>query len=154
MLRWNNKKGRLFSDAPFFFGWLGLWVIFRIKALWLVVEYELDQPSRNTLFRTVFGPRQIRPVSLDFFSMNSVCFKKRTSCLWVALVVVFAFTIPSVELRGTEPEVGHGPAAKQPNILFVFVDDLGWKDTGYMGSDFYETPHICLLYTSPSPRDS
>lgn len=32
--------------------------------------------------------------------------------------------------------------AQQPNILFIYVDDLGWKDTGYMGSDFYETPAI------------
>lgn len=31
---------------------------------------------------------------------------------------------------------------RQPNILFVFADDLGWKDTGFNGSDFYETPHL------------
>ena len=35
--------------------------------------------------------------------------------------------------------------ADQPNILMVFLDDLGWKDTGYMGSDFYETPNIDAL---------
>ncbi|GAB5559902.1 MAG: sulfatase [Synoicihabitans sp.] len=32
--------------------------------------------------------------------------------------------------------------AKQPNILFIFLDDFGWRDTSYMGSDFFETPHI------------
>ncbi|MEX0702694.1 MAG: sulfatase [Planctomycetales bacterium] len=36
-------------------------------------------------------------------------------------------------------------AVKQPNIVLVFADDLGWKDTGYTGSDFYETPHIDRL---------
>ncbi len=36
-------------------------------------------------------------------------------------------------------------AVEQPNILFIFLDDFGWKDTGYMGSDFYETPHIDAL---------
>lgn len=36
-------------------------------------------------------------------------------------------------------------AADQPNILFIYLDDFGWKDTGYMGSDFYETPHIDAL---------
>jgi arylsulfatase A-like enzyme len=36
-------------------------------------------------------------------------------------------------------------AAKKPNILFIFLDDYGWKDTGYMGSDFYETPNIDKL---------
>lgn len=33
----------------------------------------------------------------------------------------------------------------QPNILFIFLDDYGWKDCGFMGSDFYETPHIDQL---------
>ena len=31
------------------------------------------------------------------------------------------------------------------NLLFIIVDDLGWKDVGYMGSDFYETPNIDKL---------
>ncbi len=38
-----------------------------------------------------------------------------------------------------------GQAADQPNILFIFIDDLGWTDAGYLGSDFYETPHILKL---------
>ncbi|MFV1994640.1 MAG: sulfatase [Verrucomicrobiales bacterium] len=33
----------------------------------------------------------------------------------------------------------------KPNILFIFLDDFGWKDTSYMGSDFYETPHLDRL---------
>ena len=33
-----------------------------------------------------------------------------------------------------------GGAPATPNILFIFLDDFGWMDTGYMGSDFYETP--------------
>ena len=33
------------------------------------------------------------------------------------------------------------PAA-QPNILFIYLDDFGWKDAGFMGSDFFETPNI------------
>ena len=36
-------------------------------------------------------------------------------------------------------------AAKKPNILFIFLDDFGWKDTSYMGSDFYETPNLDRL---------
>ena len=31
-------------------------------------------------------------------------------------------------------------ADQRPNILFIYLDDFGWKDTGYIGSDFYETP--------------
>ena len=29
---------------------------------------------------------------------------------------------------------------KKPNILFVFMDDLGWKDLGCYGNNFIETP--------------
>lgn len=33
----------------------------------------------------------------------------------------------------------------KPNILFIFLDDFGWRDTSYMGSDFFETPHLDRL---------
>ena len=34
---------------------------------------------------------------------------------------------------------------QKPNIVFILMDDLGWTDVGYMGSDYYETPHIDRL---------
>jgi arylsulfatase A-like enzyme len=34
------------------------------------------------------------------------------------------------------------PAPRAKNIVFILVDDLGWKDLGHYGSSFYETPHI------------
>ena len=34
---------------------------------------------------------------------------------------------------------------KKPNVLFILVDDLGWKDLGCYGSSFYETPNIDRL---------
>lgn len=36
-------------------------------------------------------------------------------------------------------------AAERPNILFIFLDDFGWKDLSFMGSDFYETPNLDRL---------
>ncbi len=33
----------------------------------------------------------------------------------------------------------------RPNILFILLDDLGWKDLGCYGSDFYETPRLDAL---------
>jgi len=37
---------------------------------------------------------------------------------------------------------------KKPNILFILIDDLGWKDLGCYGSDFYETPNLDRLAAS------
>jgi len=34
---------------------------------------------------------------------------------------------------------------RPPNFIFILVDDLGWRDVGFMGSRFYETPHIDRL---------
>ncbi len=34
---------------------------------------------------------------------------------------------------------------KRPNILFILIDDLGWRDLGCYGSSFYETPHLDRL---------
>lgn len=32
--------------------------------------------------------------------------------------------------------------AKKQNFVFILVDDMGWTDLGYSGSNFYETPNI------------
>ena len=31
---------------------------------------------------------------------------------------------------------------RRPNVVFFLVDDLGWRDLGCYGSEFYETPNI------------
>ncbi len=33
----------------------------------------------------------------------------------------------------------------QPNILFILIDDMGWKDLACYGSEFYETPNTDRL---------
>ncbi|MFD1772109.1 sulfatase [Sphingobacterium suaedae] len=32
-----------------------------------------------------------------------------------------------------------------PNIIIILVDDLGYKDVGFMGGNFYRTPHLDSL---------
>lgn len=36
-------------------------------------------------------------------------------------------------------------SSKNPNVILINVDDLGWKDLGYMGSTYYETPNVDKL---------
>lgn len=37
-------------------------------------------------------------------------------------------------------------AARKPlNIVFVLIDDMGWRDVGYNGSELFETPNIDRL---------
>lgn len=36
-------------------------------------------------------------------------------------------------------------AQEKPNIVFILIDDLGWKDLSYTGSKFFKTPHIDSL---------
>jgi len=35
--------------------------------------------------------------------------------------------------------------SEKPNIIIINIDDLGWQDLGFMGSEFYETPNIDAL---------
>lgn len=41
--------------------------------------------------------------------------------------------------------VAEATPSQKPNVIFINVDDLGYKDLGYMGSGYYETPHIDQL---------
>ncbi len=34
---------------------------------------------------------------------------------------------------------------RPPNIILILMDDMGWRDVGFMGNKFVETPHIDRL---------
>jgi arylsulfatase A-like enzyme len=36
-------------------------------------------------------------------------------------------------------------STKKPNILFIIIDDFGWRDINAYGSEFYETPNMDKL---------
>jgi arylsulfatase A-like enzyme len=60
---------------------------------------------------------------------------KRTIVLGVLAMMLTACGDAAV--RGT-----HDPP---PNIVLVYVDDLGWRDLGVQGSRYYETPNVDAL---------
>ncbi|MGQ7870970.1 sulfatase [Sunxiuqinia sp. sy24] len=33
----------------------------------------------------------------------------------------------------------------KPNIVLINIDDMGWRDVGFMGSEYYETPNLDQL---------
>ena len=57
---------------------------------------------------------------------------RRVLCLLLLLPLLMAVAVSA-------------PDHSRPNILFIYIDDLGWKDLGFMGSDFYETPYLDKL---------
>lgn len=52
------------------------------------------------------------------------------------IVIIFSFYFASCSQKKAE---------LKPNIIIINVDDMGWKDVGYMGSEYYETPNIDAL---------
>ncbi|PHN02684.1 aryl-sulfate sulfohydrolase [Flavilitoribacter nigricans DSM 23189 = NBRC 102662] len=57
------------------------------------------------------------------------------------MLLLFCLLIFSQCADPAETPATSGP----PNIILVVVDDLGWRDVGFMGSTYYETPHLDSL---------
>ena len=36
-------------------------------------------------------------------------------------------------------------ASDRPNFIFILIDDMGWKDVGFAGSNLAPTPNIDAL---------
>ncbi|MFS4456737.1 sulfatase [Maribacter sp. 2304DJ31-5] len=59
-------------------------------------------------------------------------------------LLVLAF-LCSCKNEGPVKKTNGHTAPKNKNVVFILVDDLGWKDLGCYGSSFYETPNIDRL---------
>jgi arylsulfatase A len=58
----------------------------------------------------------------------------------IALLSIFLFC--SVVLCLSFSPQRLAPSSTKPNILLIFVDDLGWADLSSYGSTYYETPNL------------
>jgi len=41
--------------------------------------------------------------------------------------------------------ISQNKVSDKPNIVIINIDDMGWRDVGFMGSKYYETPNIDKL---------
>lgn len=48
----------------------------------------------------------------------------------------------------SEVNMTHIKDRREPNIVVLLIDDMGWKDAGFMGSAYYETPNMDRLAES------
>ena len=56
------------------------------------------------------------------------------------IAVLITCSVANVRAQANETET-----PTKPNVLFIFLDDFGWRDASFMGSDFYQTPNLDAL---------
>ncbi len=60
-------------------------------------------------------------------------------------IIFFSLMLVLAKLYTATAHSGSQASPIHPNIILINVDDLGWKDVGFMGSRYYETPNIDRL---------
>jgi len=60
-----------------------------------------------------------------------------------AAAILLLFVLSSGFIQADQKSVNK--KIGKPNILFIIIDDMGWKDIGCAGSTYYETPNIDKL---------
>ncbi len=60
-------------------------------------------------------------------------------------IVLFLFSALLIGCKEKKQKAMPIEGSDKKNVVFILVDDLGWKDLGCYGSEFYETPNIDRL---------
>jgi len=74
--------------------------------------------------------------------MSTGCYTRR-DFLKAAGAGIAAAALPGC--TGIHRTIPAGASRKRPNFVFILIDDMGWKDLGFMGSRYYKTPNIDKL---------
>ncbi|TRX60465.1 sulfatase-like hydrolase/transferase, partial [Carboxylicivirga sp. M1479] len=64
-------------------------------------------------------------------------FTKHSQRLLLAFVILIHFSCGNIKRKK--------PLEQHPNIILINIDDMGWRDVGFMGSEYYETPNLDAL---------
>ena len=59
-----------------------------------------------------------------------------------AIALLAIYSVPVVAPRAAGNASG---AERKPNVVFILMDDMGWRDVGFMGNTFVETPNLDRL---------
>lgn len=68
----------------------------------------------------------------------------RVACL-SAVAFLGAPPAPDDHIADAVPVASVISDAPKPSFIFILIDDLGWKDLGCYGNEFYETPRVDTL---------
>src|SRR5690349_3181 len=74
-------------------------------------------------------------------SMSMLSFIGRSAVAWVG--GLFLVAVPDATAAAPTPPAG--AAARPPNVVIIFCDDMGYADVGCYGARGYQTPNIDRL---------
>ncbi len=64
--------------------------------------------------------------------------------VFLSILLIIGSSIACKRIKESIPEVNQ-ESKNRKNVVFILVDDLGWKDLACYGSNFYESPNIDRL---------
>ncbi|MBU2975670.1 sulfatase [Zobellia sp. B3R18] len=72
---------------------------------------------------------------------NTIHLTRKGKMISRTIKILFISLLPLAILQ-CKPAKTKPQDLKKPNIVLINIDDLGYKDLGFMGSEYYETPNL------------
>src|SRR4051812_6182764 len=61
---------------------------------------------------------------------------------WTQIAIVFIAVVTSAACCSAADKIATPKATRPPNVVIVFIDDMGYADIGPFGATAYKTPHL------------
>ncbi len=98
---------------------------------WLKVIFNLKMCSFNFL-------ELINKLYFRGKLTNWLIMKKKTTIQFLQVLITFIIILAGYSCN-IKSEYN---SSQKPNIILINIDDMGWLDVGFMGSEYYETPNL------------